>query len=156
MKRLFIFFMNLMFIMCLAGCKESISTTEYLKINWNINISEEAKIIYELETFGGLNGDGFLYIIYELENKDLETLTNNDFLYKTNLYEEKTLFLEYYIQQVNFIYPEKTGYNIPIEFQLNENINNYYWKYIVNSEGVQLFTLIDVDFSLLYIFVLKQ
>ena len=109
--------------------------------------------------FGQLNINilcPFLYIIYELENKDLETLTNNDFLYKTNLYEEKTLFLEYYIQQVNFIYPEKTGYNIPIEFQLNENINNYYWKYIVNSEGVQLFTLIDVDFSLLYIFVLKQ
>ena len=103
MKKLFAVFMSLMFIICLAGCKESISTTEYLKINWNINISEEAKIIYELETFGGFNGDGFLYIIYELENKDLETLINNDFLYKTNLYEEKTFFLEYYIQQVNFI-----------------------------------------------------
>lgn len=57
---------------------------------------------------------------------------------------------------MDYIYWEIYGFNIPIEFQINENIKNYYWKYILNSEGVQLFALIDVDLNLLYIFVLKQ
>lgn len=156
MKKVIASMFFLVFGLFLVGCKESISTSEYLKKTWNIDISEESIILYELDTFGGFNGDGFDYIIYELKNYDLENLTNNHFLYKTNLYKEKTPFFEFYVEQMDYIYWEIYGFNIPIEFQINENIKNYYWKYILNSEGVQLFALIDVDLNLLYIFVLKQ
>lgn len=148
----------IVFCMFFIGCKETTSTNEYLKSTWNIDISEESTILYELDTFGGFNGDGFDYIIYELESSDLESLINNDFLHKTNLYTEYTSFLEYYIERVKYIYRETHGFNIPLEFQLNENINikNYYWKYIVHSGSVELFALIDTDSNLLYIYISKQ
>lgn len=63
MKKVIASMFFLVFGLFLVGCKESISTSEYLKKTWNIDISEESIILYELDTFGGFNGDGFDYII---------------------------------------------------------------------------------------------
>ncbi len=128
---------------------------EYLNNTWDISISEESKVLYEFEDFGGFHGDGFRYVVFDLKQNDLDKLINDEAGDESQLF-KKNDGIEKYLS--GHIYRAYYNHNIPIEFRMDESITNYYYKYIIHSSraGTTLDVLIDIDVNRLYIFVLVQ
>lgn len=127
-------------------------TNEFINDRFGFNITEESTVLYEVNSYGGFPPEGDIYKVFELSNYDYDKLTSSVFLDNTEVSGDE--FLYDYMHICGYFFDDylddSLNYNVPEEYQLNLDMDDYYWLYLKDNYNVEFYGIIDKESKLLF------